>query len=157
MTDETFQEFATEASEYLKARVAVAQETFGIGQYERYDYDLSTGRFWWSDMEITKVEAKLIVVGSISTETNSWLWGWANPHLGDVEMEDIRRVKAFGEQHGIAKLTDPKWTADEIDGWEMTAVAARLLEAECAYRSPSRSGFLYLLLTNLRKVSPETT
>jgi hypothetical protein len=157
MTNEAFQEFVTEAAEYLKARVAVAQEAFGIGQYERYDYDLSTGRFWWSDQGAIAVEAKLIVVGSISAETNSWLWGWANPHLDDVELEDIRRVKAFGEEHGIEKLTDPKWPADEIDGWEMAAVAARLLEADCAYRSPSRTGFLYLLLTNLRKVSPEST
>jgi hypothetical protein len=155
MTNEAFQEFIAEATEYLKARVASAQQTFRIGQFERYDYDLPTARFWWSDAGITKVEARLIVVGSISTESNSWLWGWANPHLDGVEMEDIERVKAFGEEHGIERLIEHKWPADETDGWEMTSVAARLLEAESAYRSPSRSGFLYLLLTDLRYVSHE--
>src|SRR5690606_4865162 len=103
-------------------RVNGAQEAFGIGQFERYDCDLPTGRFWWSDAGITKVEARLIIVGSISTESNTWLWGWANPHLDGVEMEDIERVKAFGEERGIEKLTERKWPADEIDGWEMTSV-----------------------------------
>ena len=32
----------------------------------------------------------------------------------------------------------------------MTSVAARLLEAQAAYRSPSKNGYLFLLLNNLR-------
>jgi hypothetical protein len=152
MTEEAFQNFIVEATDYLEARVADAQETFGIGQYERYDCDLPTGRFWWTDAGVIQVEARLVVVGSVSTESDTWLWAWANPHLVDVDMEDIERVKAFGEEHRIEKLTSQKWEADEVDGWEMTAVAARLLEAECAYRCPSKNGYLYLLLTNLRRV-----
>ena len=155
MTDAEFEDFVAEATEYLKMRASRAQEQFGIGQYERYDYDLASGRFWWSDAGITKVEAKVMVVGSISTETNTWLWGWANPSLDGGAIEDIERVRAIGEEQGIEKLTEGKWPADEVDGWEMTAVAARLLEAEAGYRSPSRSGFLYLLLDDLRRVSKD--
>jgi hypothetical protein len=155
MTEEAFQNFIAEATDYLEARVADAQETFGIGRFKRYDCDLPTGRFWWSDGGVIQVEARLIVVGSISTESDTWLWSWANPHLVNVEMDDIERVKAFGEEHGIEKLTHEKWDADEVDGWEMTAVAARLLEAECSYRCPSANGFLYLLLTNLQRVGTE--
>jgi hypothetical protein len=44
---------------------------------------------------------------------------------------------------------------EEIDGWEMTAVAARLLEAEGAYRSPSENAFLFLLYDQLEKI-PES-
>ena len=70
-------------------------------------------------------------------------------------MNDIERVRSFGEEHGITKLTECKWPGGEIDGWEMTAVSARLLEAQAAYRSPSRTGFLYLLLTDIHHVSHE--
>jgi hypothetical protein len=45
MNDKAFQEFVDEAADYLKARVAIAQETFGIGDFERYDCDLSTVGF----------------------------------------------------------------------------------------------------------------
>ncbi len=153
MTDQAFQDFLDESNVYLKTRVAKSQEAFGIGQYERYDYDLPSGRFWWSDAGVTKVEARVIPVGSISTESNTWLWAWANPHLDDVSMTEIERVRAFGEEHGINKLTDHKWDADEFDGGEMTSIASRLLEADSAYRSPSRTGFLFLLLTDLHYVS----
>jgi hypothetical protein len=153
MNEEAFQAFVGEASRYLKARIARAQENYGIGEYERYDRDLLTGRFWWSDAGVPKVEADLTIVGSISTETKTWLWAWANPSLEGVEMEDINRVRLFGEERDLTKLIEPKWPATEVDGWEMTAVAARLLEADSAYRCPSASGFLYVLHTNLRFVS----
>ncbi|HWB06386.1 MAG TPA: hypothetical protein VG796_25405 [Verrucomicrobiales bacterium] len=152
MSEEAFQDFIEEAGRYLKARIARAQETFGIGEYERFDRDLLTGRFWWSDAGVPKVEADLILVGSISTESNTWLWAWANPSLEGAELEDINRVRMFGEERGFTKLIEPKWPADEVDGWEMTAVAARLLEADSAYRCPSANGFLYVLHSNLRFV-----
>ena len=154
MNGEAFQDFAAEALKYLEARIARARETYGIGGYERYDRDLLTGEFWWSDDGVPKVEADLILVGSLSTETKTWLWAWANPSLEGLDLEDIHRVKTFGEERGFTKLTDPKWTADEVDAWEMTAVAARLLEADSAYRCPTPTGFLYVLHSNLRFVPP---
>ena len=155
MKEEAFKDFVAEASRYLKARMARAQEVYGIGEYERYDRDLLTGRFWWSDAGVAKVEADLIVVGSISTESKTWLWAWANPSLEGAELEDIQQVRTFGEERGFTKLMEPKRPADEVDGWEMTAVAARLLEADSAYRCPSSNGFLYVLHSKLRFVSPE--
>jgi hypothetical protein len=152
MTDHAFQDFLAESNLFLKTRVAKSQDAFNVNQYERYDYDLLSGRFWWSDAGVTKVEATLIPVGSISTESNTWLWAWANPYFNGVSMVEIERVRAFGEEHGIEKLKNPKWAADECDGWEMTAIAARLLDSDSAYRSPSRTGFLFLLLIDLHHV-----
>jgi len=155
MNNETYSKLVDESHDYLDNRIARAQETFGIWQYERFDCDLPAGRIWWSDAGIPKVEARLIVVGSLSTESNTWLWGWANSNLKGVAMEDIERVRNFGEENGLEQLTERKWPADGADGWEMTAIAARLLEAESAYRTPSRTGFLYLLLTDFRRLPQE--
>lgn len=46
---------------------------------------------------------------------------------------------------GSGKLYSDPQTADEVDGWEMTSISARLLEAQGAYRSPDEKGFLFLL------------
>jgi hypothetical protein len=124
MNREAFEAFIEEAGRYLKARIARAQEIYGIGNYERYDRDLLTGRFWWSDAGVAKVGAGFIPVGSLSMESKTWLWSWANPSLAGLNMEDMERLREFGEERSIIKLSEPKWTADEVDGWEMTAVAA---------------------------------
>jgi hypothetical protein len=149
-----FRHLVRDATEFLQARIARAREEFGIGEFERYDYDLPSNRFWWSDAGVPQVEARIIIVGSISTASNTWLWSWANPHFDDVRTPEIERVREYGIEHGIAPLTERKWPADETDGWEMTSVSARLLESSAAYRSPSPTGGLFLLLNDLKRLNP---
>jgi hypothetical protein len=154
MNEAEFRELIKDATDYLNARIARAREQLCIDKFERYDYDLSTNRFWWSNADVPQVEARIVIVGSISTNSNTWLWSWANPHFDDVRTPDIERVREYGVQHGIPPLTESQWTADETDGWEMTSVSARLLESEAAYRSPSPKGGLFLLLHDLKRVIP---
>jgi hypothetical protein len=154
MNEAEFRQLVGQATEYLRDRITYAREKFGIGEFERYDYDLHSGRFWWSDAGVPKVEAHIVIVGSISTKSNTWLWSWANSHLDDVRTPEIEQVREYGIQHGVLQLTEPKWPAEEIDGWEMTSISARLLESTAAYRSPASSGALFLLLSDLRRLNP---
>jgi hypothetical protein len=152
MTFPEYETFRSESTDYLKARIEHAKERFGIGVFPRYEYDLFRGEIWWSEVDAPKIRGRVTVVGSISTKSNTWLWAWANPHFSDIPSGDIKKVEEFGSSESIAKLTEPKWNADEVDGWEMTAIAARLLEAEGAYRSPSETGFLFLLYDRLEQI-----
>lgn len=144
-----FENFIEQATGYLKAKNEEAKRYFGIGDYSRYEYDLFSGEIWWSEPDDPKVRAKLIIVGSISTKSNTWLWSWANPHFENVELGGIEQLKEFGEKESISKLTEEKWKADDIDGWEMTSVSARLLESDGGYCSPDENGGLYLLFNEL--------
>ncbi len=155
MTYPEYEAFSREATEYLKARIEHAKVRFGIGGLPRYEYDLFRGEIWWSEVGSPKIRARVTVVGSISTKSNTWFWAWANPHFSDVILGDIEKVRALGEAESITKLTQEKWEADEVDGWEMTAIAARLLEAQGAYRSPGENGFLFLLYDGLEMI-PES-
>jgi hypothetical protein len=153
--DETdFRQLVSDSTEFLQARIARARENFGIGKYERYDYDLPSNRFWWSNAGVPQVEARIIIVGSISITSKTWLWSWANPHFDDVRTPEIERVREYGIQNGIAPLIERKWPAEETDGWEMTSISAHLLECSAAYRSPSSTGGLFLLLNDLRFLNP---
>ncbi|WP_409035712.1 DUF6882 domain-containing protein [Pedobacter africanus] len=64
------------------------------------------------------------------------------------------KVKSYGESRGFKKLIDRKWKADEIDGWEMTAIAAYVLKAKGAYRVPSKDEklFLFMIFKNIKWV-----
>ena len=64
--------------------------------------------------------------------------------------ESSRQVRKLGESHVIEKLTTAKWKADQIDGWEMTGIAARHVGAVSAYRSPDGDGYSFLLFTEVR-------
>lgn len=154
MTFPEFETFVSESNDYLKARIEHAKAEFGIGDLPRYEYDLYRGEIWWSEVGAPKVRGRVMVVGTISTKSNTWLWSWANPHFADVRLGDIDKVRAFGEAGGITKLIDQKWDADEVDGWEMTSISARLLEAEGAYRSPSEMGFVFMLYDRLERIPP---
>jgi len=155
MTYTEFEKFIGESTAYLQACNDRANRDFGVGDYSRYDCDLTRNEIWWSSEEGPRVRAKLTIVGSWSTSSETWLWAWANPHLSGVDIGPIDKVRNFGEDEGIPKLAERKWEADEVDGWEMTAVAARLLESQGAYCSPNRSGFLFMLYDSLEFIPEE--
>jgi hypothetical protein len=112
-------------------------------EYKNWYYDQPTGKLTFSDDGIIKLIIDYEAVGSVSKKTNTWLWGWANPHLEDKVKTEIGKVRDYGLKCKLSKLCDPKWDAEEVDGWEMTAIAAFLLQAKGAYRIPHAENDLY--------------
>ena len=41
------------------------------------------------------------VIGTFNQEDNSWLWAWDHPSIVPALREHAKRVKAYGEAHGI--------------------------------------------------------
>jgi hypothetical protein len=110
-----FESFIEQATEYLRSANEKNKRLFGIGDYARYEYDLFRNEIWWSDVGDPKVRAKVTIVGSISTKSDTWLWSWANPHFKDVEIGSICDVRDFGEREGITKLTEEKCMRSSFD------------------------------------------
>ena len=149
MTEDQFNQLLDESSAYLNEKIEWCKSEYNIGTYERYDWNQETGELIWSDAGIPKIVAKIQFVGSVSKKSNTWLWSWANPTILDDVKKDILSVKAFGEKHQIERLTTAKWLAEEVDGWEMTSIAAKLCGAKGAYRSPDGDGFTFLIITDI--------
>ena len=152
MTREEFDKFEHESYEYLKGQQEILQAEYGTGRYERWDWEQETGEFIFSDQGVPKLVADFQIVGSISTFSNTWLWSWANPSILENVRKDIHKVREFGEQNGLVELIEEKWPADELDGWAMTNVTARLLQAKGAYRCPDDNGATFIIFTSVRKV-----
>lgn len=156
MTEDEFNALSEKAYAYLRAKQAAAQDQFKIGSYERFDWDQETMQLVWSDAGVAKVIADIQFVGSISTKSNTWLWAWANPTVLSQLSHDVTNVREYGHAHGIEKLTKDKWAADEIDGWEMTAITTYILKAQGAYRSPDGDGFTFMVFTEIRFAGGQT-
>lgn len=149
MTPEQYKDFKHHAVHELMALNKVCDEEFGIRNWERWDYDLDAGTLVFSESGTPKVVARIQVVGTTSATSNTWLWGWANNFPPGVTSE-MRKVREFGTREAISQLTDSSVTNNEYLGWELTAIAARLLHAKGAYRCPrSDGGFLYLIYTEI--------
>jgi hypothetical protein len=128
-------------------------EEFRTGSWERFDYDLDALTLTFSEGGEPKVVADIQVVGTTGPE--DWLWAWGNTHLPEPCRRDVEQVKAFGEEHGIQELTWELLGAEDLNslGWNLAAVAARICDAQGAYRAPGENGALFMIYRNIRYVS----
>lgn len=144
-----FDRLVSEACQYLESAQDVLKKQYRLDAYERYDWNQETGQLAFSHGGIARVIADIVFVGSLSTVTNTWLWSWANrSHLEHVKAP-MRKVRDFGDKHRYHKLAAAHWKAVETDGWNMTAVAAQLLKAQGAYRTPSESGCTFMVMSRV--------
>ena len=125
------------------------ENRFRLSDWPRWSYDLETATLTFTRDGMPRVIASVQVAGTTSGAGKSWLWGWADPNTPHPAVDRMQEVRAFGEREGIAQLTAETLLDDQFLGWEMTAVAARILGAKGAYRCPLEDGFVYLLYTGL--------
>ncbi len=155
MSDAKFIELVTAAHEYLTQRQEHLRQTFGLASYERWDWDGERGTIVFSSGGIPRVIATGQLVGSVSRKTGTWLWAWSNPGIETRLRRDLDEVRRYGEVHGIWQLTTAKWEANESDGWEMTSIAAYVLQAKGAYRMPSERLFSYAIFDEVVRAESE--
>jgi len=148
--DAGYQEYASEAFAQLTARQEQLKTEYKLGNWERFDWDQERQELVFSHQGKPVVVAGVQFVGSFSTLSNTWRWAWANDTILPGMRAGSERVKKLGEERGWDRLTEPQWPATEEDGWEMTGVALRALDAKGAYRSPDENGLTFMVITSIR-------
>ena len=141
---------ADRATATLRARQDSLRAVYHLDRYAHYDWDQGTRQLVFSDNGVAKVVAHVQFVGDVSTKSNTWLWAWDNPSIDSGLTTIARQVRAYGAKHHFRRLVEAKWPATEADGWEMSAFAVQVSGALGVYRSPSRSGPLFLVFTDMR-------
>lgn len=139
----SFEELSCNSYQYLHEQQEICKSVYKLLEYQNWFYDQSTGELTFSDNGTIKLIIDYEEVGSLSFKSNTWLWAWGNQHLEEKIKAEIIKVREYGSRRNFEKLTDAQWTADENDGWEMTAIAAYLLRAKGAYRIPLNDNKLY--------------
>jgi hypothetical protein len=150
---EAFFDYITECFQYLQGKHKLMIETYQIDKFDRWDWHQETGKLLFSHEGKLRVEADISFSGSISTKSNTWMWAWANESLTETIKAKSEIIHEIGINSGFKKLLCGIWPADEIDGWEMTAVLAKELQAIGAYRTSDDHGFTYMVITGIRNVN----
>jgi hypothetical protein len=147
--DEQFTRMMDEAVSYLHARQDAMRSEFDLGSFKKYDWHQDSGQLIFTRDDRTQLVTDFQFVGGVSSRSHTWLWSWANHSILEPVKQQIRRVRTLGEEQRFLKLACARWPADEGDGWDMAAVAAYLLQAKGAYRSPSDYGSSFLVITKI--------
>jgi hypothetical protein len=145
-----FDELVATSIRELNAKNEVHKAAWGLGTLDRWDLDQDAGTLVFTGDDGTTVTTQAQIIGSFSTNDNSWLWAWDNSSIDDKLKADARKLKAYGEQHGIDKLKTRKWTGTEEDAWVMAALAVKLTGAEGAYRGPAGNAYVFITFRNIQ-------
>ena len=97
------------------------------------------------------VVADIIVVGSVSEQAGTFLWGWANDAVPDAATARLAEVRSFGVENDLHRLSTPEWVGGVPDGLEMLAVAGRLLDAEAVWIERDGDRTIFFTLHNVRR------
>nr|WP_133300149.1 DUF6882 domain-containing protein [Mucilaginibacter terrenus] len=121
---------------------------YDIDTYEEWFYDHSIGAFHFKSSDGRNLFFKYVDVGSFSTKTDTWNWGWANTSTPKHVSRPLEKVRQIGSINNFEELTSGLYKGDEFTGWAMTAISANLLNAIGSYRIPHKHLFVYFIFTN---------
>ena len=91
-------------------------------------------------------------IGSESTSSNSWLWGWENiNHFPDKVIELAQKTKATGEAWGLEPLTTAKFElSDVFNGHRVSIVTCAINDKNlCYYRCPHSNGAIFVAFSDI--------
>lgn len=151
--NEAFHEFVSSSFRFLEKRQEVFIDQYKVNNHERWDWDQETGKLVFSHDGIKQVEADIHFSGTFSKHSSTWMWAWANDSLEETVKSSSRKVRVIGEEQGFLNLVAAHWNATEANGWEMTAILAKAINAIGAYRTPSDNGYTYMVVTKARWVN----
>jgi len=141
--------------EYLQSSQDKFMDEYKVSEHERWDWYQETGKLIFSHEGAPVVECDVDFVGTVSNSSNTFMWAWANESFTENIKEKSRAIKVIGEQKNLLKLASAIWPADEVDGWEMTGVMAKELNAIGAYRTESGNGFVYMIIKSAAWLKPK--
>ena len=147
----SFESLSKKSYDYLYKQQAICEDIYKISSYQNWYYHQTTGKLTFSDSGVVKLIIDYEEIGSISLATNTWLWAWGNAYIDEHVKQQIAKIKDYGSKRNFSKLVKAKWTAAEVDGWEMAAIAGYLLKAKGVYRVPVNDGMLlsFMLLKKI--------
>ncbi len=154
--DEALTDLITSSFEHLQKVQDSFMENYKVGEHKSWDWYQETGKLIFSHGGEPVVECDIDFVGTISTRSDTWMWAWANTSLTDNIKVKSRCVRDIGDENNYLKLACAFWPADEVDGWEMTAIMAKATNAIGAYRTLDGDGFAYMVVSSAKWVKPKS-
>ena len=148
--DDLLHDLICESFAYLDEKQKAFLDKYKLREHNRWDWDQERCKLLFSHDGVPQVEADIHFSGSYSEKSETWLWAWANDSLLEPIKKASQDIKTLGENLGLKQLEAAMWSATDVDGWEMTSVMAKHMNAIGAYRTHCDSGYTYMVVTAAR-------
>lgn len=101
--------------EELRLKTEAHTRAWGLGTAARWHADLEAGTlsFTWGDGTIASGAVQ--VIGTYSTTSGTWLWGWDHPSVSAALAQDALKARAFRARHHLSAYTTRKIACTERD------------------------------------------
>ncbi len=151
-TARAWDELIGNSYEYFYSRYEALEANFRLSEHDYWDIDQDMGTLTLSVGDVPVFEANIAIVGSVISAHGVWEWSWSNTSVDSKLSAPIETVRRYGAAHGMEKLTEWRWVAEERDGWEMAAIANYLLEGEGVYIAPAGDLITFVVITDILEV-----
>jgi hypothetical protein len=138
-----FDTLLTQSIEELRLKTAGHDAGWGLGEAD-WSVDQDQGAIVFTRADEITATAPVQIIGTYNSEDGTWLWGWDHPSVVPALQEHAKRVRDYGKQHGIKRLTKRKLACSDDEAWELAAVACKLCDAQGAYRGPAGTTFVFM-------------
>ena len=139
--------------EELQIKTAAHDGTWHLGE-AAWDVDQDAGEIVFTAPNGIIAVCPVQIIGTYNTADGTWLWGWDHPSVEPALQEHARRVRAYGERHGIDRLTTQKLRCSEDEAWEFTALACKLGGAQGGYRGPMGPTLVFMTFGDVSLSKP---
>ena len=130
--------------EELEIKTDAHRQAWGMGKITRWDLSQDSGELVFSLPGGMKAACPAQIIGTYNSEDHTWLWAWANPSIEDKLKVDALKVRKYGEDHHILRLTERKWVGTKDDAWSMVALAVKLCGEQGAYLGPAGATYVFI-------------
>lgn len=142
---QTPEDFIRQSVEGLKAQTAAHSGTWRLGQESKWNVDQDKAEIVFTFPDGVVARAPVQIIGTLNTESNSFLWGWDHPSIVPALRKHAAAAREWGEKNNVQKFTTRLVPTSEEEAWQFTAVAARIAHANGAYRA--RAGAVLVFVT----------
>ena len=149
--DDDYNKLLNECVAEVKRKNQKLADEYGFGSFERWDIDQELGELVFSDEGVPKLICSVTMLGSFSVQSETWMWGWANPTLLEPLTRDTNAVREYGETNRIEDLKVEKTHATEGEAWALSALACRTLSGLGLYRGPTGNGFVVMMIKGIER------
>jgi len=79
--DSEYNALLRECMSEVEGKNQILSKEYGLGSFERWDIDQEVGELGFSNQGDPKLVCEVVILGSYSNVSETWLWGWANESL----------------------------------------------------------------------------
>jgi len=118
----------------------------GLGQCDRFEIDLASGKLRFYDGPQLAVEADVTPIGTHAAKDESWQWAWANKSFPDDVRERAAKLKELGLHTALPAFSERTLEVDESQTWQLVAMACEHLGALGTYDFPTKNARMYVAI-----------